>query len=86
MATLRLKGDKRKFAVLDRLCIGRDCLQPGTYQHRGATMSGSRNTGSYSDCCMYRAYRGCPLDNADRYSKELAAQRKTEGYRNQRDY
>jgi hypothetical protein len=62
MAYLQKKGDKRKFNVTDAKCIGRDCFQPGMYQHRGATLSGSRNTGSPdSPCCMRRAYHGCPI-------------------------
>lgn len=61
MAYLQKKGDKKKFSVTDRQCIGRDCFQPGMYQHRGATLAGSRNTGSPdSPCCMRRAYHGCP--------------------------
>lgn len=77
----RQKGDKRKFSFLDADCLGRSCFSPGTYQHRGATVSGSRNTGDYSDCCMNRAYRGCPY-TLPVFDAELAKARKKEGWRN----
>src|ERR1700719_2996204 len=54
------KGDKLRYEFVDAGCIGRECFQPGLYQHRGATLSGSRNTGAESPCCMRRAYHGCP--------------------------
>jgi hypothetical protein len=83
---LRKTGDKRKFDFLEVACLGRKCFAPGSYQHRGATLSGSRNTGAYSDCCMNRAYRGCPCvpfteRELPEVSKELMAQRKREGWR-----
>jgi hypothetical protein len=83
---LRKTGDKRKFDFLEFECLGRECFAPGDFQHRGATMSGSRNTGEYSSCCMNRAYRGCSWGRlAERelpeVSKELMAQRKREGWR-----
>jgi hypothetical protein len=60
-ASFTRKGDKHKYAFADAKCIGRKCWAPGLYQHRGATLSGSRNTGSPdSPCCMSRAYHGCP--------------------------
>lgn len=59
--TFRRTGDKRKFEFMDAHCIGRECWAPGEFQHRGATMSGSRNTGRVSHCCLTRAYRGCPI-------------------------
>ena len=78
MSIIRRKGDKAKYAVTDRDCIGRDCLHLGHFQSRGATMSGSRNTGDSHPCCMRRAYHGCPhpLPEPD---KELAKKRKAEG-------
>lgn len=83
---LRKVGDKRKFDFLELDCLGRECFAPGEYQHRGATMSGSRNTGEYSLCCMTRAYRSCPLvPLADRelpvVDKALMAARKKEGWK-----
>jgi hypothetical protein len=55
------KGDKARYSFKDARCIGRSCWAPGMYQHRGAILSGSRNTGSPdSPCCMTRAYHGCP--------------------------
>ena len=76
----RRKGDKNHYDFLDADCIGRRCFWPGEYQHRGATMSGSRNTGAYSACCMNRAYHGCPhpLPESD---VEAAKQRRKEGWR-----
>ena len=44
----------------DGQCPKRWCWSPGLYHHRGATCSGSRNTGSSTRCCLERAYRGCP--------------------------
>lgn len=75
---LRRKGDKRKFDFLSRECLGRPCFAPGTYQHRGATMSGSRNTEAYSDCCMNRAYHGCP-DPLPEVDQALVRDRKNMG-------
>jgi hypothetical protein len=58
---LRQKGSKLAYEFLDLGCLGRTCFQPGLFQHRGATLSGSRNTGSPDTaCCMCRAYHGCP--------------------------
>lgn len=48
------------YDCLDGKCPKRWCWSPGRYQHRGATMSGSRNTGHYSNQCLHRAYHGCP--------------------------
>lgn len=65
-------------------CIGLECFQPGMFQHRGATSSGSRNTGSPdSPCCMARAYRGCPSDGDPLrvFKIDLAKTRKAEGWR-----
>ena len=79
MAYIKKKGDKRRYWVRDAQCIGAGCLALGLFQHRGATMSGSRNTGAVSACCMTNAYRGCP--SCPTYSKELAAERRKEGLR-----
>jgi hypothetical protein len=57
---LKRKGDKLRYEFVDAGCLGRECFQPGVYQHRGATLSGSRNTGEMTPCCMRRAYHGCP--------------------------
>lgn len=45
MATIRRKGDPSKYRVLDRACLGRECLALSHYESRGATLGGSRNTG-----------------------------------------
>ena len=79
MSTIRCKGDKERYSVASAKCIGCECLRLGLYQSRGATLSGSRNTGNYSACCMTRAYHGCP-DETDRgYSDDLRAERRKEG-------
>jgi hypothetical protein len=58
---IKKKGQKISYIFADAGCLGRTCFQPGMFQHRGATLSGSRNTGSPdSACCMRRAYHGCP--------------------------
>ncbi len=61
MSEYKQKGVKQKYDFLDKDCIGRPCWAPGMFQHRGATLSGSRNTSSPpTPCCMNRAYHGCP--------------------------
>lgn len=82
MSYVKKKSDKKKFWMLDRQCIGRECFQPGMYQHRGATMSGSRNTGSDTPTCMRNAYHGCPDDKDKLYSIESEKKRKAEGWKN----
>lgn len=76
---IKQKNDKNKYSVLNINCLGCTCLTLGLYQHRGATSSGSRNTGDYSACCMTRAYHGCPDVEKRGYSVELLKQRKSEG-------
>jgi hypothetical protein len=75
------KLKKKAYRVVDRQCIGRSCFTPGTYQHRGATLSGSRNTGQSSDCCLRNAYHGCPNDKDALYSIETEKERKREGWK-----
>jgi len=60
MAFFRKSGEKTKFYFVDERCIGRECWAPGLYQHRGATLAGSRNTGNDSPMCLRNAYHGCP--------------------------
>ena len=45
MARVKRKGDKRKYWMRDRKCAGYGCFAPDLYQIRGATSSGSRDTG-----------------------------------------
>jgi hypothetical protein len=80
-AIIRQKGDKLLYAVSNTKCLGCQCLVLGSYQHRGATNSGSRNTGDYSPCCMTRAYHGCPDELNRGYSDKLKSERKKEGMR-----
>jgi len=72
--------EKHQYDFLDADCIGRLCFSPGEYQHRGATMSGSRNTGAYSYVCMRRAYHGCPSPLAE-YDTAIAVEHAKEGWR-----
>lgn len=95
MYAFRIKGQKGSYSFVNERCIGRECWQPGSYQSRGSTSSGSRSTGNLSLTCMQRAYRGCPDgpegasvdDEGHRscglplYSEELAKKRKAEGWR-----
>jgi hypothetical protein len=62
-------------------CLGRPCFAPGSYQHRGATISGSRNTGAYSDCCMNRAYHGCPMTMPPVDQELMRGRKKEEGWK-----
>ena len=79
-AEFRLKGDRRLYSFSDERCIEAKCWAPGLYQHRGATASGSRNTGSLDDpTCLNRAYHGCPSDRG--HDPALAPPRKKEGWR-----
>ena len=78
MSEVRIKGSPYRYWVLDSRCIGKDCFVPGTYQHRGATLSGSKSSGT-SRICMTNAYRGCP--DGREYSEELAKKRKVEGWK-----
>lgn len=66
---------KDRYFCLDAECLGRKCFAPGKFQHRGATLSGSRNTGSYSLTCMNNAYHGCPSPLPEP-TKELTEKRK----------
>ena len=78
MAILTQKGNRTRYWVMDRGCLGRDCLALGRYQHRGATSSGSRSTGASSPMCMTNAYRGCPQPLPE-IDKGLAAENRRAG-------
>jgi hypothetical protein len=79
----RKKYDKpgTRFDFLDARCIEASCWAPGEYQHRGATSSGSRSTGSASRCCLSRAYRGCPRPDERGYDVALGRLRRAEGWK-----
>ena len=47
-----LKLGKKKYWVSSSTCLGMPCFQPGAYQPRGTTNSGSRDT----LMCMESAY------------------------------
>jgi hypothetical protein len=81
MANFVQKGDKAVYSFVDQVCLGRACWAPGHFQHRGATMSGSRSTGASSATCMRRAYHGCPNDDDRPYDVALAKKRKAEGWK-----
>lgn len=68
-----------RYDFSDARCIEAKCWAPGMYQHRGATMSGSRNTGDETATCLNRAYHGCPADRG--HDPTLATERKAEGWR-----
>lgn len=80
MTLFRRKGEKPalRYSFVASDCIGAACWAPGLYQHRGATMSGSRNTGAASPCCMNNAYHGCPSNVVK--SEDLARKRRAEGW------
>ena len=67
---IKRKGDKLRYEFVDSGCLGRECFQPGVFQSRGATLSGSRNTGRVTPCCMRRAYHGCPSGPVGQREKE----------------
>lgn len=75
----RKTHERGTYCFLNKLCIGAECWSPGSYQHRGATLSGSRNTGAETKCCMRRAYHGCP--DTIGYSELRAKARKAEGWK-----
>ena len=74
MAFFRKRGEKHKYYFVDDRCIGRECWAPGLYQHRGATLSGSRNTGSPDSPMRLRnAYHGCPEGPMGEHTEPCAA-------------
>lgn len=76
------KKSKQPYDVADIQCLGRSCLNLGSFQHRGAIGGGaSRNTGACSLCCMTRAYYGCPDDMDDLFDQEAFELAKLEGWR-----
>lgn len=79
MTQFRKTFQKGKYDFKDARCIEADCWQPGEYFTRGATLSGSRNTGHSSLCCVRRAYHGCPNDVV--YDIGKAKERKAEGWK-----
>ena len=79
MPFMYLKHKKVRYWVCAPNCLGMTCFRPGAYYHRGATMSGSRNTGDSSKMCMTNAYHGCPPDRTE--DKALARERKREGWK-----
>lgn len=83
MAEFRKRGDRHRYWFVDAKCIEATFWAPGLYQHRGATMSGSRNTGTPdSPRCMNNAYHGCPHPESARgYDVALGQLRRKEGWR-----
>jgi len=81
MSELRKVGEKGRYSVRDRECIGRKCLALGRFETRGAVGGGvTRNTGGFTFCCMNRAYHGCPSPLPE-FDKKLASERKSKGVR-----
>ena len=82
MTKLRKVKTTTLYDVRDAQCIGRECLALGIYQHRGATLAGSRNAGAVTPCCMTRTYHGCPSTEGEVvYNAAIAKERKAEGWR-----
>lgn len=75
-------ADSGTYYVTNRHCLGNKCFAPGDYQVRGATLSGSRNTGRTSKCCLTNAYRGCPNEEDREFSEERLKERRHEGWKN----
>jgi len=73
------KGNKKYWFSHGKKCLGYECFAPGGYQHRSTTLSGSRNTGGITLCCLNNAYHGCPMNPV--FEKELEKKRKKEGWR-----
>ena len=72
--------NKLKYQVADRYCLGKKCLHLGPYQHRGASQSGSKDSGVPDSLrCLYQAYYGCPKDFP--YDPNLVKIRKKDGLR-----
>jgi hypothetical protein len=78
MTKVRKRGEKERYDVRSPRCLGAACFQPGSYQSRGATSSGSRNTGDSTPMCMRRAYHGSPED--DGFRQELNRVRMASGW------
>ena len=78
----RRKGQRGvRYWFVDARCISAACWAPGIYQSRGATTSGSRNTGGETPRCLNNAYHGCPQPEEKRgYSDELVKLRRKEGW------
>ena len=79
-ARIRQRGDRQAYDVKDADCLGRSCLRLHPIQVRGATMSGSRNTGGYHYGCAERNYYGCPQPIPEP-DKEIARARRSDGMR-----
>ncbi len=79
MSEVRKLGERGRYYVVAVECLGRSCFAPGEFQHRGATTSGSRNTGALSRCCLNNAYHGCPPKDSDRYKYSLSLHRERTG-------
>ena len=78
MTQIKKRGDKHKYDVRSRECIGLSCLNIHPRQVRGATGSGSRNTGRWVHACTHRDYYGCPRP-LPVFDKNLARDRRAEG-------
>lgn len=76
----RKTGEKVRFWFRDSECIGMSCWSPGLFAHRGVTLSGTRNTGRSTPCCLRNASRGCPSGDIV-YQIDLARGRKADGWR-----
>ena len=58
MAEIRHDGEVYRARLAE--CARFPCWVPGRFYHRGATLSGSRNTGDSHLACLTRENHGCP--------------------------
>jgi hypothetical protein len=79
MTYIRKTGKRGKYWFACRNPLSMDCFAPGRFESRGATLSGSHNTGHFELCCMNNAYRGCPIAMIEKDA--LAKERKKEGWK-----
>ena len=81
MTVIRIKGDKAKYDVRSKDCIGLPCLKLHAVSIRSAMSSGGSRLAGYRHCCARREYENCPQPIPE-FDKALAAQRRKEGYKN----
>ena len=78
MTKIRYEG--KEYDVVDRHCLGRECLRLHPVMVRGSTDSGTRNTGVEAGECVRRFRWGCPEPKPDP-DRQTAALRRQAGIR-----
>ena len=76
--------EKTQYEVRDKQCIGRSCLNIHRVSVRSAIGSSGTRFLGYRDCCARREYYNCPSPIPE-FDKKLAATRKRQGMKSQRD-